>query len=69
MKLRVDRLEGEYVVCEDCNSSEIINLDRAIFSEEIHSGDLIELTDNTVTILPNDDVKKRIREKMNKLWM
>lgn len=68
MKLIIDRAEGEYVVCEQYNSNEIINLDRTLFPPEIRSGDLIEFVDGIVTILPNDEIKERIEKKMNDLW-
>lgn len=68
MKLIIDRLEGEYVVCEECYSQEIINLDRSIFPPEIHSGELVEFVDGMITILPNEQTQRRIREKMNQLW-
>ena len=68
MKLIIDRTEGEYVVCENYDSSEIINLDRTLFPAEIHSGDLIEFADGIVTILPNNEIKERIRKKMDELW-
>ena len=68
MKLIIDRTEGEYVVCEHYDSTEIINLDRTLFPAEIHSGDLVEFADGIVTILPNNEMKERIEKKMNELW-
>ena len=68
MKLIIDRLEGEYVVCEEQNTNEIINLDRTIFPAGVQSGDLVEFIDGMITILPNDETEERIREKMNNLW-
>lgn len=68
MKLIVDRLESEYVVCENLISGEIVNLDRTIFPQSIQSGDWVEFVDGTITILPNEEAKKRIKEKMERLW-
>ena len=68
MKLVIDRLEGEYAVCEECETKEIINLDRTIFPTGIKSGDLVEFIDGIITILPNDEIEERIKEKMNRLW-
>ena len=68
MKLIIDRLEGEYVVCEEQTTNEIINLDRTIFPAGVQSGDLVEFIDGMITILPNDETEERIREKMNNLW-
>lgn len=68
MKLVVDRLEGEYVVCEIFGTKEIINLDRTIFPAGIKSGDLVEFADGTITPLKNDETRERIKEKMDNLW-
>jgi len=68
MKLTIDRIEGEFVVCETYGSAEIINLDRTIFPAGIRSGDLVEFIDGAITLLPNEETEKRIQEKMNNLW-
>lgn len=68
MKFIVDRIEGEYIVCENFDTTEISNLDRTLFPSDIRSGDLVELIDNVITVLPNDEIKERIKEKMNNLW-
>ena len=68
MKLIIDRIEGEYVVCERQDTKEMVNLDRFYFPTAAKEGDLIEFIDGTVTILKNDETINRIKEKMNKLW-
>lgn len=68
MRLIIDRIEGEYVVCENSDTREIFNLDRAYFPANAKDGDLIEFADGIVTILNNDENEKRIKEKMNNLW-
>ena len=70
MKLIVDRIEGEYVVCEKCDTGEMVNLEKEFFpTEEIISGTLFDFSDDkTITILPNDEIQSRIEEKMNNLW-
>ena len=68
MKLIIDRIEGEYVVCENQETKEILNLDRTYFPSNAKDGDLIEFADGLVTILDNTEIKNRIQEKMNNLW-
>lgn len=68
MKLVVDRLEESFIVCEECESGKIINLDKALFPEDIASGNLVELTDGIITIIPNEETHERIKEKMDNLW-
>ena len=68
MKLTVDRIEENYAVCEVYDSKEIINLDISIFPSDIRSGDLVEFTDGVITLLPNSEIKERIKEKMDRLW-
>jgi len=68
MKLVIDRFECEYVVCENIENGEIINLDRLYFPTHAKEGDLVEFTDGIITILQNDETEKRIENKMNDLW-
>jgi len=68
MKLTVDRIEENYAVCEVDDSKEILNLDISIFPSDIRSGDLVEFTDGVITLLPNSEIKERIKEKMDRLW-
>lgn len=68
MKLIIDRIEGEYVVCENQETKEILNLDRTYFPSNAKDGDLIEFADGLVTILDNTEIKSRIQRKMNNLW-
>lgn len=68
MKFVVDRVEGDYAVCENCDSKEMSNLEKAIFPEDIQAGTLFELIDGVVAILPNEETHERIKEKMDKLW-
>lgn len=68
MKLTIDRFEGEYVVCENTNTQEIVNLDRFYFPAECKEGDLVDFVDGAITVLDNSTAKERIKEKMEKLW-
>ena len=68
MKFVVDRIEEDFVVCENCESGEMTNFPKDIFPEEIKSGALFKIVDGVVTILPNDETHERIKEKMNMLW-
>lgn len=68
MKFVVDRIEENFVVCENCETGEIINFNKDIFLEEIKSGVLFEFIDGVVNILSNEETHERIKEKMNNLW-
>lgn len=68
MKLVVDRIEGDYVVCENQETSEMINLDRFYFPENVKDGQLLDFSDGIITILSNEESKNDLRERMNKLW-
>jgi len=68
MKFILDRIEGDYAVCEDYESKEMINLEKVFLPEDIQPGTLFEIIDGVVTILPNDETHERIKEKMENLW-
>lgn len=68
MKLIVDRIEENFVVCENYESGEILNLDISLFPKGIKSSDLLELNDGVLTLLNNNEINKRISKKMNQLW-
>ena len=68
MELVVDRFEGEYAVCQECESKKVVNLPLNMFTAEIRSGDLVSLVDGKITVLPNDKLKEQIKEKISRLW-
>ena len=68
MKFVVDRIEENYVVCEECNSGEMINIEKECFPSDIKSGTTFELLDGVITVLQNDETHERIKSKMNSLW-
>jgi len=67
MKLAVDRIEGEYVVCINKETLEVVNLERTCFPSNVKDGDAVDFTDGVVTIIPNEEHKKSLRERLHRL--
>jgi hypothetical protein len=65
MKLVIDRFEGKFAVCQDCETNRMIDLDISILPEDAHSGDFIELN---VSLQKGDEIKKDVQEIINSLW-
>ena len=68
MQLIIDHFEGDFVICQNKHTQEIIQLDRNIFPTHAKEGDLIDYLDNVVKLLDNTALRARIRERMNRLW-
>ena len=60
MKLVVDRIEEEYVVCENQETSEIIILDKFCFPSNIKDGDTVEFLNEVATIVSNEEKRKNL---------
>ena len=67
MKLAVDRIEDEYVVCINKETHEVINLEKVNFPSNVKDGDSVDFTDGVVTIIPNEERKKSLRERLHRL--
>lgn len=67
MKLAVDRIEDEYVVCINKETHEVINLEKANFPSSVKDGDAVDFTDGIVTIVSNEVKKRSLRERLNRL--
>ena len=66
----IDRFEGEYAVCEDCESEEIVNILRNKIEAKAKEGDIIKLVDDKYVVDEEETKKAReeIKELMDKLW-
>lgn len=60
----VDRIEGDYIVIED-NQSNIININKNEFSENINEGDVLIKIDNKYTV--DKDKTNFRKENINKI--
>lgn len=70
MKYVVDRIEGNYAVCEDENNK-IVNIPLKELPEDIKEKDVISFEEDKISkILIQDTLerKKRIREMVKDLW-
>ena len=69
-KYTIDRFEGEFAVCENRNSGEIIKIERNKLPLDINEGTIIKkinkeyIEDKKET----EEISKRIKEKMDNLW-
>ena len=70
MKLTVDRIEEDFVVCEVFDTQEFINIKKSLFPENIKEGDIVTYENNVITIDINEteNTSERIKSKMNSLW-
>lgn len=70
MKYVVDRIEGNYAVCEDENNK-IVNIPLKELPEDIKEKDVISFEEDKISkILIQDTLerKKRIQEMVKDLW-
>ena len=65
----VDRIEGEYVVCEREDKS-LVDLEKALFPAEVKAGDVVRMEDGRYHICIEETKKRadRIKALMNSLW-
>ena len=68
MKYIIDRFEGNLAVCQNKETQEILNLDKALLPSEAKESDLIEYEDGKVQILNSTTLKAKIRQRMKNLW-
>ncbi len=66
----VDRFEENYVVLENRNTNEIINVNKNELPEGIDAGDILDKINGKYIIDRNktEEVSNRISDKMNNLW-
>lgn len=63
----VDRIEGDFAVCE-CKNQQIVDIPVCLLPEGVKEGSKIEYIDNEYKIVDNSDDKERIKNKMNSLF-
>lgn len=69
-ELVVDRLEGNIAICEDRKTGEIKQIEKSELPENIKEGSVL-IFENGKYQLDNkkqEEISKRIEEKMNNLW-
>lgn len=69
-KYTIDRFEGEFAVCENRNSGEIIKIERNKLPLDINEGTIIKKINNEYIEdkKETEEISKRIKEKMDNLW-
>ena len=69
MKIIIDRLEGNYAVCES-NKKEIIKLDRTIIPADAKEGDVLIMKGGIFILDSSETTRRRtkIEELMNDVW-
>lgn len=71
MKYIIDRIENDIAICQSPESKEIIEVDIEELPQEAKEGSVIILENGKYTIDKEEEIKirKRIEDKMNKLWI
>ena len=66
----VDRFEGDFAVCENRVTRQIINIDKNELPEGVEEGTFIKYKDGKYILDEEKQkiIEKRISEKMNDLW-
>lgn len=66
----VDRIEGDFVVCENRGNGQIVNLKKENLPEDIQDGDLIKEVNGKYIKdkEKQEEIEDRIAKKMNDLW-
>lgn len=62
----VDRIEENFIVCENLENKKIENFEKSKFPSNIKEGDVVKLENDTFEIL-EDETQKRQEEAKNKL--
>lgn len=71
MKFVVDRIEEYIAVCQNLDNKEMIEIALEKLPKGIKEGKVISLENDVYSIDENEENerRKRIEEKMNRLWM
>ena len=66
----VDRIEGDFVVCENRGNGHIVNLIKENLPEDIQDGDIIKEVNGKYIKdkEKQEEIEDRIAKKMNDLW-
>lgn len=69
-ELIIDRFEGEFAVCEDRKTGEMINIEKEKLPNGAKEGSILKF-DNDRYVLDEkkeEEIRNRIEEKARKLW-
>lgn len=69
-ELVIDRFEGNFAICEDRKTGKKVEILKEDLEEGLKEGDIIkeEKGKYVKNIELQEEIEKRIEEKMNKLW-
>ena len=69
-ELVVDRLEGNIAICEDRKTGKIKQIERSELPENIKEGSVLTFENGKYQLdnKKQEEISKRIEEKMNNLW-
>ena len=68
--LTVDRLEGNYVICED-GEKRFFAIEKEEAPADVKEGDVLRIGDDGELTIDREETerrKKRVRERQSKLW-
>ena len=68
--LTVDRFEGEYAVCEDRDTKEILDIEISKLPNTVKEGSIVRYKNGTYMIDEKleEETAQRIKDKMDDLW-
>lgn len=68
--LVIDRFEGQFVVCEDRQTGQMINLQKSELPENIKEGDVLKYGENGYKIdeIERQNIEERIKNKVKNLF-
>ena len=70
MKFAIDRIEGNIAVCQNIENKEIVQIDVCKLPKEIKEGSVVFFDGKDYFLDEEEEnkIRKRIEDKMNKLW-
>lgn len=66
--LVVDRIEGDFAVCENRNSGKMQSIPLLDLPENIKDGTIIKWSNGKYEIDTSEEIENRIKRKMDDLW-
>ena len=66
----IDRFEEDFAVCENRTTKEIVNVKKSELPDGVGEGSVLTYKDGKFEVNneKQEEIEKRIREKMNNLW-
>ena len=70
MKFVVDRIEGNYAVCENLETREMIDISVEYLPENVNTGMCLKFENGILVqdCIEEEERRKRIEEKRKRLW-